>query len=71
MKTWKKGESTDADLIDEMLKSVPDEELGLDSRRRGKSTPRKIEAKPEPIVKPEPIPQETGNHHAKLAQVTK
>lgn len=65
MKTWKKGESTDADLIDQMLKSIPDEELGLDSRRRGKSTPRKLDAKPEPIT------QDTENHRAKLAQATK
>ena len=42
MKTWKKGEATDADLIDQMLRSIPDEELGLESsrRRRAKSNPK-------------------------------
>ena len=48
-----------------MLKSIPDEELGLDSRRRGKSSPRKIEAKQvaEPELK--------ESHKTKQAQITK
>ena len=43
MKTWKAGEATDADNIDNMLRSIPDEELGIDSRRRTKSKPKKQE----------------------------
>ena len=37
MKTWKAGEKTDADVIDDMLKDIPDEELGMEPRRRTKS----------------------------------
>ena len=45
MKTWRRGETTDADLIDTMLRSIPDEELGLDSRRRTKSKPKRQDIK--------------------------
>ena len=38
MVTWKKG-TTKSDLIDQMLKDIPDEELAQ-SKRRGKSTGR-------------------------------
>ena len=43
MKTWKAGERTDADLIDDMLKDVPDEELGIEPKRRTKSQPKKAD----------------------------
>ena len=36
MSTWKQGEDTGAELIDQMLNSIPDEELRFSSRR-GKS----------------------------------
>ena len=42
-----------------MLKSIPDEELGLKSKRRGKSSPRRIEAKQATA------PEQTENHKAK------
>ena len=50
MKTWKKGEATDADLMDQMLNSIPEEELRFSSRRSKSkagqaSTPRDIEAR--------------------------
>ena len=42
MKTWKAGEKTDADMIDDMLKDIPAEEFG-EPKRRTKSQPKKPE----------------------------
>ena len=67
MKTWKKGEATDADLIDQMLRSIPDEELGLESarRRRAKSNPKNAD------LDQVTTPRQKENFEERLTKVTK